>query len=84
VTAKGTTNRCGLVVRVSTAEQARNPEGSLTNQLQRLQAHIEYKNSTGDAFWVESRTYVLSGISGKHSVRSEEFVRLREDIQTGS
>ena len=37
--------KCGFIIRVSTDRQAKNKEGSLKNQLQRLQAHVEYKNS---------------------------------------
>ena len=77
------TKRCGLVVRVSTDMQAANPEGSLTNQLQRLQDHIAYKNNVGGEPWAEARIYTLRGISGKDSVRSKEFAQLFEDIETG-
>ncbi len=76
--------RCGFVIRVSTDKQARNPEGSLTNQLQRLRAHVEYKNMAEDKKdWVESATYILKGVSGKDSFRSPEFDRLFEDIKVG-
>ncbi len=34
--------RAGLVVRVSTDRQARTPEGSLKNQLQRLRQHLAW------------------------------------------
>ena len=57
--------RVGLVVRVSTDHQARNPEGSLTTQLQRLRQHLEYKRSSTGAAWSESALYELRGISGK-------------------
>jgi site-specific DNA recombinase len=75
--------KCGLVIRVSTERQAKNEEGSLKNQLQRLQAHIGYKNSMGDEQWVEVAQYVLRGISGKDSVRSKEFAKLFDDIGRG-
>ena len=74
---------CGLVIRVSTTRQADNPEGSLKNQLQRLRAHIEYKNTACGERWTESEKYDLEAVSGKDSVRSREFVRLFEDIRTG-
>ena len=75
--------RCGLVVRVSTDRQAKNKEGSLTNQLQRLRAHIDYKTNACGENWLESGTYVLKGISGKDSFRSAEFNQLFEDIKLG-
>ncbi len=74
---------CGLIVRVSTEEQARNPEGSLTNQLQRLRAHLDYESRFGDEQWTEVDTYKLKGVSGKDSFRSKEFARLFEDIRAG-
>lgn len=74
---------CGLVIRVSTVRQASNPEGSLKNQLQRLRAHIEYKNTACGEKWVESEKYVLEAVSGKDSMRSREFARLFEDIRMG-
>jgi site-specific DNA recombinase len=76
--------RCGFVIRVSTDQQARNPEGSLTNQLQRLRAHVDYKNmAEGKKDWLESATYILKGVSGKDSFKSSEFSRLFEDIKIG-
>jgi site-specific DNA recombinase len=74
---------CGFVIRVSTDKQARNPEGSLTNQLQRLQAHIEYKTNACGERWVETGRYILKGVSGKDSFRSIEFAQLLEDIKSG-
>ncbi|MFH1038015.1 MAG: recombinase family protein [PVC group bacterium] len=74
---------CGLVIRVSTARQADNPEGSLKNQLQRLRAHIDYKNTACGEKWVESEKYVLEAVSGKDSIRSREFARLFDDARTG-
>ena len=75
--------RCGFIIRVSTDKQARNPEGSLTNQLQRLQAHIEYKNNACGEKWVESGRYMLKGVSGKDSFRSAEFAQLFSDMESG-
>jgi len=75
--------RCALVIRVSTARQARNPEGSLKNQLQRLRAHIDYKKNACDEKWVEVERYILKAVSGKDSIKSREFARLFEDIRTG-
>ncbi len=75
--------KCGFVVRVSTDRQARNKEGSLKNQLQRLRAHVEYKNVACGEEWVEVERYILEGVSGKDSFRSKEFARLFEDIRMG-
>ena len=75
--------KCGLVIRVSTEKQASNEEGSLRNQLQRLRAHLEYKNTACGEQWDEVEEYVLKAVSGKDSFRSSEFARLLEDIRTG-
>lgn len=75
--------RCGFVIRVSTDIQARNPEGSLTNQLQRLKAHVEYKNVACREDWMETEKYILKGVSGKNSFKSPEFARLFNDIKLG-
>lgn len=78
-----TPKRCGFIIRVSTDKQARNPEGSLTNQLQRLEAHIEYKNNACGEKWVETGRYILKGVSGKDSFRSAEFAQLFQDMESG-
>ena len=75
--------KAGLVMRVSTARQAQNDEGSLKNQLQRLRQHIEYKNTACEEKWTEAGIYELKGISGKDSMRSQEFERLFVDIEAG-
>jgi len=75
--------KCGLAIRVSIDRQASNKEGSLKNQLQRLIAHIEYKNTTGEENWLDTEKYVLKAISGKDSIRSKEFAKLFEDIKIG-
>ncbi|MFC1715630.1 recombinase family protein [Candidatus Poribacteria bacterium] len=75
--------KCGFVIRVSTDRQARNKEGSLTNQLQRLCAHVDYRNLAGEEEWREVERYVLKAVSGKDSLRSKEFARLFEDIKAG-
>ena len=71
------------MTRVSLDEQARNPEGSLVNQLQRLRSHIQYKNATLGEEWSEANHYELRGISGKNSVRSPEFQPLFDDVSAG-
>ena len=57
--------RVGLIVRVSTDRQAMNDEGSLKTQLQRLRAHLDYKQTSGEN-WTEFAVYELRAISGKH------------------
>jgi len=75
--------RAALITRVSTDRQARNVEGSLVNQIQRLRQHIEYKTGACGENWVEAGVYELKGISGKNSMRSKEFERLFADIAAG-
>ena len=75
--------RVGLIVRVSTDIQASNPEGSLVTQLQRLRQQVAYKRDTIGEPWEEAAVYELRGVSGKDSVRSPEFQRLFEDIESG-
>ena len=75
--------RVALVLRVSTDRQARNEEGSLKNQIQRLRQHIEYKSITCGENWTEAAVYELKGVSGKNSMRSPEFERLFADIRAG-
>ena len=74
--------RVALVSRVSTDIQARNEEGSLKTQLQRLRSHIDYKNGCGES-WVEAGVYVLKGVSGKDSMRSGEYTELFAAIRAG-
>jgi site-specific DNA recombinase len=75
--------KCGFIIRVSTDRQAANEEGSLKNQLQRLRAHVDYKNTACGEEWVEVETYVLRAVSGKDSIRSKDFARVFEDIRAG-
>ena len=72
-----------LVVRVSTDQQAMKDEGSLKNQLQRLRAHVEYKTVACGELWQERAVYELRAISGKDSMRSQEFQQLFRDIRVG-
>jgi site-specific DNA recombinase len=72
-----------LVVRVSTLRQADNDEGSLKNQLQRLRAHIDYKTIACGEQWTEASLYELRAVSGKHSLRSPEMLRLQRAIEEG-
>ena len=77
------TKKCGLVIRVSTNAQAENEEGSLKYQLKRLHAQIKFKNDTSNEKWIEAEKYILEGVSGKDSVKSEHFRRLFQDIESG-
>jgi site-specific DNA recombinase len=70
-------------VRVSTDRQAQNDEGSLKTQLQRLREHLRYKNEVVGEPWEEAAVYELRGVSGKNSVRSQEFERLFADVRAG-
>lgn len=56
--------RIALYVRVSTEEQAENPEGSIRNQEQRLREAVEYKNRNG-TFGAISGVFIDAGISAK-------------------
>jgi len=75
--------KCGLVARVGTQGRVANKEGSLTNQLRRLKAHLKCKTEATGEPWVEVERYVLSGISGKDTLRSKQFTRLFEDVRAG-
>jgi site-specific DNA recombinase len=72
-----------LVTRVSTQRQADNEEGSLKTQLQRLRKHIEYKAATSGEEWIEAGVYELKAISGKDSMRSQEYAELFAAIRAG-
>lgn len=67
----------GIYLRVSTSEQARQKEGSLQSQLQRIQEFLRYKY--GD---VQQLVYKDEGLSGKDTNRPE-FQRLTDDIKSG-
>ena len=71
-----------LVTRVSTQRQADNEEGSLKTQLQRLRSHVDYKNGAGEE-WIESGVYELKAISGKDSMRSEEYAEIFAAARAG-
>ncbi len=62
--------RIGLYIRVSTEEQAQNPEGSIKSQEQRLRQHLELKNQ--DTYLGEvSHVFVDRARSGKDLSRPE-------------
>lgn len=60
--------KIGLYIRVSTEEQAENPEGSIRNQEERLKDAINYKNRTGN-FGEIKGTFIDPGISAKDMKR---------------
>lgn len=56
--------KIALYIRVSTEEQAENPEGSIRNQEDRLRQAVAYKNSLG-SFGEIKAVFVDAGISAK-------------------
>lgn len=60
--------KIALYIRVSTEEQAENPEGSIKNQEDRLRQAVEYKNRNGN-FGEIKATFVDPGISAKNMKR---------------
>ena len=63
-------HRIALYVRVSTEEQAENPEGSIKNQEERLRATVKLKNMDGIFGEIKS-VYVDRAKSGKDTNRPE-------------
>lgn len=61
---KKTSFKIALYIRVSTEEQAENPEGSIRNQEDRLRQAVEYKNRIGD-FGQIVGVFTDAGISAK-------------------
>lgn len=72
-------HKIALYIRVSTEEQAENPEGSIRNQEERLRATIKLRNMDGPFGQVEG-VYIDRGKSGKDTNRPE-LQRLLQDIQ---
>lgn len=60
--------KIALYIRVSTEEQAENPEGSIRNQEDRLRQAVIYKNHSGN-FGEIKGVYVDAGISAKNMKR---------------
>ena len=60
--------KIALYVRVSTEEQAENPEGSIRNQEDRMRSAVEYKKHQG-LFGDVVQLYVDAGISAKNMKR---------------
>ncbi|MBI2580115.1 MAG: recombinase family protein [Candidatus Aenigmarchaeota archaeon] len=63
-------HRIAFYVRVSTEEQAENPEGSIRNQEERLKAAVQLKNMEG-LFGEVVETFIDRAKSGKDTNRSE-------------
>jgi site-specific DNA recombinase len=73
--------RVGFYLRVSTEEQAENPEGSIKNQEERLKLTLSLKNSDGK-FGTLAGVYCDAGRSGKDMNRPE-LQRLLKAIASG-
>jgi DNA invertase Pin-like site-specific DNA recombinase len=75
------TRKVGFYLRVSTEEQAENPEGSIKNQEERLKLALKFKNSEGN-FGELQGVYCDAGRSGKDMNRPE-LKRLLKAIEVG-
>ncbi len=73
--------KIALYIRVSTEEQAENPEGSIRNQEDRLRQAVEYKNRMG-TFGEIKGVYVDAGISAKNMKRPK-LIELLRAVRTG-
>jgi len=71
--------RCGIYVRVSTEEQAENPEGSIKNQEQRLREFVKLKQLVG-SFGEVSAVFSDPGFSAKDMNRPG-FQKLLQAIE---
>ncbi len=70
IRAKHTAFKIGAYIRVSTEEQAENPEGSIKNQEERLKSAVKYKNTDSDFGEIVS-VYIDRAKSGKDTNRPE-------------
>lgn len=73
--------KIGFYIRVSTQEQAENPEGSIKNQRERLIQMVKMKNYEGN-FGEIVHVYVDEAKSGKDTNRPE-LKRMLKDIEKG-
>ena len=74
--------KVAIYCRVSTEEQARNKEGSITSQIQRLQLKVDEKNIYTNIKWGKViNIYKDEACSGKNTNRPE-FQRMLSDIKT--
>jgi site-specific DNA recombinase len=63
-------HKVGIYIRVSTEEQASNPEGSIKSQEQRLRQHVDFKNLESP-FGEVAQVFVDRAKSGKDTNRPE-------------
>lgn len=73
--------KIALYIRVSTEEQAENPEGSIKNQEQRLREAVVFRNRQSNFGQIEG-VYIDAGISAKDMNRPRLQDMLR-DVRTG-
>jgi site-specific DNA recombinase len=73
--------RAGFYIRVSTEEQAENPDGSIRNQEERLKFALQMR-SNDTLVWKQAGVYCDAGRSGKNMNRPE-LKRLIKDIEAG-
>lgn len=71
--------KIGIYVRVSTEEQAENPEGSIKSQEHRLREFVKHKNSF-EPFGEIVEFYCDAGISAKDTNRPA-FQRMMDDVR---
>ncbi|MBD65429.1 MAG: hypothetical protein CME62_09495 [Halobacteriovoraceae bacterium] len=74
--------KIGFYIRVSTQEQAENPEGSIRNQRERLEQMVKMKNFEGN-FGEVIHVYIDEAKSGKDTNRAE-LKRMLRDIESGT
>ncbi|HAA57369.1 MAG TPA: hypothetical protein DCE42_21565 [Myxococcales bacterium] len=74
--------RCVAYIRVSTIRQAEEQEGSLANQLHRIERYIEAKNGDG-IVWRLDHVYREEGISGKDIEGRPQLQKLLRDMELG-
>ena len=73
--------KIGLYLRVSTKEQAEQPEGSLKNQKQRLREEVDRKNKI-ESFGEIIQIYCDEGLSAKDTKRPA-YQKMLADIRAG-
>ncbi|MCM2351838.1 MAG: recombinase family protein [Bacteriovoracaceae bacterium] len=73
--------KCALYVRVSTEEQAENPEGSIRNQEERLRQTVRYQQDMGKSSDIAG-VYVDAGLSAKDMNRPA-LQRLLKAVEVG-
>ncbi len=78
-TTKNTGHKIGIYIRVSTEEQAENPEGSIRNQEERLRSAVKLKNLDGH-FGEIVNVFIDRAKSGKDTNRPE-LKRLLQAIE---